>query len=517
MSLYLPEQKLGSRSSTDSSSHKFMLKGRQTGGMHRGHAWVFRAESHDTMLAWYEDIKSLTEKTGEERKAFVRQHARSVSGGSNKPGSISSDGVMEEDEADKVPYSAASSTVDHEAPQESKLQERPQPGGRFPSEMNVNRDLQAPLSPSSGTSFDDRDVIAAAGALPGSGVPFGQSGRPVESGDDETNSRGELGGQSRPISNVDRAGQNGENEVYAASSVSDADRKTYHDKYTEHNDGHGAQERSDVTASGEDSYKEAYIAGAQQQVYNNVPVNNGPNPNTSAAINENVDEGHGSALTHSEDKTSTTQGTEYNTQPVQYQGISSEGSGAVSYGAPSGQLQQHPYEHATRSVPPTFNRHDSNYSSWIGPTAAGAGGATVAVAGAEAYHSQQQQQQQQQQKDINPQNQGISTQMQQAPQAKALQASTDAINPQNALTNPNQLGITGFAAVSNINTDSSKDSMEHPASAVSASTGMSIPSTINSVAGEAAPTRPPISSNMSTQTVSHLHIPGEYPPTPAAV
>ncbi len=64
-----------------------MLKGRQTGSMHRGHTWVFRAESYDTMLAWYDDIKSLTETTTEERHAFVRRHARSVSTGSAVAGS----------------------------------------------------------------------------------------------------------------------------------------------------------------------------------------------------------------------------------------------------------------------------------------------------------------------------------------------------------------------------------------------------------------------------------------------
>jgi hypothetical protein len=70
MSLNLPEQKLGSHSQPDSTSHKFMLKGRQTGTMHRGHSWVFRAESHDTMMAWYEDIESLISKTGEARNAY---------------------------------------------------------------------------------------------------------------------------------------------------------------------------------------------------------------------------------------------------------------------------------------------------------------------------------------------------------------------------------------------------------------------------------------------------------------
>ena len=52
MSLYLPEQKLGSHSAEGGSSNKFVLKGRQTGAMHRGHTWVFRAESRDTMMAW---------------------------------------------------------------------------------------------------------------------------------------------------------------------------------------------------------------------------------------------------------------------------------------------------------------------------------------------------------------------------------------------------------------------------------------------------------------------------------
>lgn len=183
MSLYLPEQKLGSHSNVDSSSHKFMLKGRQAGGMHRGHGWVFRAESRDTMLAWYEDIKSLTEKTGEERTAFVRRHARSVSGGSHKAGSVSSDGAMEEDEADEVPYSGKSSHFDHEPPVEAKLPERPQTvRGRFPSDLNVNRDLHVPLSPSSGTSSDDREEIRAAGSLlPSSSIPFGRQSSQVHS------------------------------------------------------------------------------------------------------------------------------------------------------------------------------------------------------------------------------------------------------------------------------------------------------------------------------------------------
>jgi len=103
-----------------------MLKGRQSGGMHRGHSWVFRAESYDTMMAWFDAIKSLTEKTGAERTAFVRQHARSVSGASHR-GSVSSDG-FEDDEADHVPYAASVPSQQVTHPAEEQKPQRPQPG-----------------------------------------------------------------------------------------------------------------------------------------------------------------------------------------------------------------------------------------------------------------------------------------------------------------------------------------------------------------------------------------------------
>ena len=213
MSLFLPEQKLGSHSEPSSSSHKFMLKGRQTGSMHRGHTWILRAESHDTMMGWFADIKELTEKTGEQRNEFVRRtHARSLSGNSLKAASIggSSDGAMEEDEADRMPYSSEQSVRGNsvapgpghgvaegaaigvagtsgaelvynqdDARSEAgwRPPQRPSPGGRFPSDVNVSRGLQAPNSPSSGDSLeDDRTAIASASALPGSGVPFGPQG-----------------------------------------------------------------------------------------------------------------------------------------------------------------------------------------------------------------------------------------------------------------------------------------------------------------------------------------------------
>lgn len=169
MSLYLPEQKLGSRSQPDSTSHKFMLKGRQTGAMHRGHAWVFRAESYDTMMAWFDDIANLIGRTGEARNAFVRRHVRTLSGNSFRESSISSDGVMDEDEADKTPYSSQSAVL-RRAPSGAAVApaERPQPGGRFPSDVQIDRNLQATLSRSSGESIGDREALAGAG----SGIPF---------------------------------------------------------------------------------------------------------------------------------------------------------------------------------------------------------------------------------------------------------------------------------------------------------------------------------------------------------
>jgi hypothetical protein len=174
--------------------------------MHRGHSWVFRAETHDTMLAWFNDIKELTEKRGEARNEFVRRtHSRSVSGNSLKAPSIgSSEGGMEEDEADRQAFSGeqsvrgpsvaegmpgvaslAAGAVAGKEVEDTRSEagwrppQRPSPGGRFPSEVNMTRGLHAPVSPSSGADSDgDRDAIAAAGALPGSGIPFVNTGQP---------------------------------------------------------------------------------------------------------------------------------------------------------------------------------------------------------------------------------------------------------------------------------------------------------------------------------------------------
>lgn len=81
------------------------------------------------------------------------------------------------DEEDEEPFSAQNSAIVAPGPKQDEPK-RPQPGGRFPSQLTIDtlsqRGLQAPLSPSSGSSgfgdVQDRNVVAAASALPGSGV-----------------------------------------------------------------------------------------------------------------------------------------------------------------------------------------------------------------------------------------------------------------------------------------------------------------------------------------------------------
>ncbi|KAF2857630.1 hypothetical protein K470DRAFT_223002 [Piedraia hortae CBS 480.64] len=102
MSLPLEEHKLGSTSEPLAASHKFMLKGRPSArrGGNSGPNWILRAESRDTMLAWYEDLKALTNSQAQ-RDAFVRKHALSLSLSDGQ--TVSSDG-MEDDEADERPF-----------------------------------------------------------------------------------------------------------------------------------------------------------------------------------------------------------------------------------------------------------------------------------------------------------------------------------------------------------------------------------------------------------------------------
>lgn len=485
MSLYLADQKLGSHSGPDSSSHKFMLKGRQTGGVHRGHAWVFRAESYDTMLAWFEDIKNLTEKTGEERTAFIRQHARSVSAGSNKAPSVSDDGALDEDEADQVPYSATASQIDQPVEGEKRA-ERPVPGGRFPSALTVDRDSQIPRSPSSPSSSGDRDIVAAAGALPGSGVPFGESGHQVQSGDDETNARGELGGPSGAV------------PQQSSGKPTDA-----------------------VFPTKAAPQQNTYIPAGHTQEHNGQPVSPVPVPLGGT-------------------------GSEYNTKPVQAGGVSSDGPGAVSYGAPPSHAED------DSSVPRSFlPRHDSKYGDWMGPAAAGAGGLALGAGGVEAYKHHQEQKKEAEQKALaenqakqerigsqpgQNQNQSNLPPSQVSPQpvppADVSAQSIAAAHTSNSKSTsqplpPNVAWATSSSSsvidANQIHSDDVTPTSGSNVDPFSPSSGLSPVSeqssnlvTGNSKRGDpGAPikalARPPLESHASVATISDLHIPGEFP------
>lgn len=169
MSLYLPESSLGKYSEPSATSHKFVLKARQTGTLHRGHSWVFRAESHETMLEWYEAIKKLTEVSGAERNAYVRSAAAHKRSDSHDSQSYLSDNGLENDEADEVPYSGRASEMEYQVENHEDLQlpKRPE-AGRFPSDIQVNRGLEHRESISGGSSTS---AIAAATALPGTSFP----------------------------------------------------------------------------------------------------------------------------------------------------------------------------------------------------------------------------------------------------------------------------------------------------------------------------------------------------------
>lgn len=225
------------------------------------------------MRQWYEDIKALTEKSPTERKAYVRQHARSISGSSqrslSRAGSVSSDGNM--DEEDEEPFSVASSVAVASEIKQDVLPRRPQPGGRFPSDLEVSkaRGLQVPLSPSSGSSnFEDRSVNAAAAALPGSGVgehyePYAQAqqGHPTHAA--LVNQAAEQDGinpyTSRPLS---RNVSGHSSHQYNQSSVPTASQQEYFPPNQEQ-----YQPRQDPYVPSQENYQSQQQFQPRQETY----------------------------------------------------------------------------------------------------------------------------------------------------------------------------------------------------------------------------------------------------------
>lgn len=586
MSLYLPEQKLGSRSGTDSSSHKFMLKGRQTGSMHRGHAWVFRAESRDTMLAWYDDIMNLTEKTGEERNAFLRQHARSVSGGSHKPASISSDGAMDEDEADQVPYSATASQVRQPMPEQDRLLKRPQPGGRFPSDLNVNRNLLVPLSPSSGASSDDSDIIATAGAPSGSDVGNGHLNHPVQSKENTTASVAFPGGVSRQASthakdtptaqNFEHIDLQEQPAIHGSTQQTPATRSATQPRPTHEGTPSRALSRDLPRDS---SHYDSYIPIQQKAEYNNLPVHEGayvypqqesvtegtaseraphvlrdtsphvpiapqteyvgvpvihgaPEPQQQLAASQALPQ-QISVEQASNQEALTRLGVEYNNQPVQAQGLSSEGPGAVSYGSPQSLQSSAP---RPRTLPPEPVRHDSTYGDWIGPKASGVAGVEASSLGAEGFRRPQEQ---------DPtEHKERQSQVLQQPQSEPAELDSTTSGPTNLSglngTNSyssseglevNRLVESNIPAVSaTISTPKANGPSTHAGETHSTSGAQNSRDVNTALATQfpraehsrndtasdgAEPHRPVTAADeILSPRVGHFHIPGEFPPTP---
>ncbi|EEQ30499.1 PH domain-containing protein [Microsporum canis CBS 113480] len=119
-----------------------------------------------------------------------------------EPRPISSDGVMEEDEADKTPYSAGhaiqnrhSSVSDITTP--SSQWRRQKSVGRFPSDVQINQHLNAPLSPSSSENRDANNAVPVSNTAHNNeqSQPFNQGINDVPS---RTSTDGEAK-QGRPI------------------------------------------------------------------------------------------------------------------------------------------------------------------------------------------------------------------------------------------------------------------------------------------------------------------------------
>ncbi|CAL9730009.1 phosphatidylinositol 4,5-bisphosphate-binding protein Slm1p [Monosporozyma unispora] len=68
MSLSLNECSVAEHSKKDSTEHKFILHAKQNGIIHRGHNWVFKCDSYDSMISWYHNIKKFTSFSSNQEK-----------------------------------------------------------------------------------------------------------------------------------------------------------------------------------------------------------------------------------------------------------------------------------------------------------------------------------------------------------------------------------------------------------------------------------------------------------------
>ena len=104
------------------------------------HNWVFRAETHEEMLAWYQDIEQLVQLPNmslSQRQTFIASHAPEDTGDHQRQSGSSSPG-LDEDEADEVPYSQSHSI---EEPSQRSPQRPAPPYVRIPPSPSARTQL----------------------------------------------------------------------------------------------------------------------------------------------------------------------------------------------------------------------------------------------------------------------------------------------------------------------------------------------------------------------------------------
>ncbi|KAK9446887.1 uncharacterized protein V1518DRAFT_422883 [Limtongia smithiae] len=129
MSLLLQDCTLAEHSEASAHSFKFLMKGKQSGQLHRGHSWMFRAESYEKMMVWYDDIKRLTEaEEGSGATVVARRNGTGgvISGGRPSsefyaPGANTSASVLAHGVARRLPPTGASTASQSRISMDSSL------------------------------------------------------------------------------------------------------------------------------------------------------------------------------------------------------------------------------------------------------------------------------------------------------------------------------------------------------------------------------------------------------------
>lgn len=99
------------------------------------------------MLSWYHDFQNLVGLSDTERDAFMSTHHNVQSQEPTQEISPNADAVLENDEADEVPYSKEAEP--DLSPQLQDEQTRRPEGGRFPSEIRFEEHQMAAVAHSS--------------------------------------------------------------------------------------------------------------------------------------------------------------------------------------------------------------------------------------------------------------------------------------------------------------------------------------------------------------------------------